>query len=240
MSVNCVILARDNSRRCPHKNWRPFVGGQSLVDVTARRLRECLPPHRIFISGDNPDRERDADRLGVRFLLRPTHLCGDGDYPITDLVREVAEQLPDRKPVAWCAVTDPLFCQHSSILQAWERFHATGGDSLAMAYHAPHYLLNAAMQPEGWGYGPQMVASQELRPWFWTSFAMQICRWSVARETGHYHGSAHRWFVAHGPSVDIDTEEDFRLAQLLYRHRDELPHGRQPDRFHLPHYVDNQ
>lgn len=235
--LNVVILAREISSRCPRKNWRPFCGERSLVDICAERMAGMVDPDRVFISSDNPLRAKDAERLGVQFLMREAEFCRPGDYPINCLVKSIAQQLPDTSPVAWCAVTDPLFDQHAALLESWVRLSAGGCDSLGTAYHAPHYLLTSDMKPDGWGYGHDMVPSQAMRPRYWTSFAMQVCQWEVAAQTGFYQGQRHRWFVAHGPSVDINTEDDFRLAQLLYRNRMAIPHGKQPDRYHQSHYV---
>lgn len=135
------------------------------------------------------------------------------------------------------AVTDPLFAQHEDLLLKWSRLRDGRADSIGVAYPAPHFLLNQDQQPVNWGYGSRMASSQAMQPWYWTSFVMQICEWRVARETRHYKGRNHHWFIAHGPAIDIDTEDDFRLAQLLYRHQSELPHGKQPDRYHQSHYV---
>lgn len=238
--LNAVVIAREHSRRLPGKNWRPFdAGGKSLVDLCVGQLLQHVPGDRVFVSCDNPDRERDAERLGVQFLLRPAEITGENDQrPIWQKVPVIAGQLPDRVPVAWCAVTDPLFRDYGRAIERWHRVAADGADSLMAVYRAPEHLLNHAMVPAGgWGWGRHMRQSQQLAPWYRSTFVFSICRWQVAAETGFYVGNVPAWHVSPGPTVDINTWDDWQLAQLLYRHRAELPDPSQPDRFHQSHYV---
>lgn len=224
MGIVAIVPAKSVSTRVPNKNYREFYCGESLVDITLQRLLAAgLPGDRIYLSCDDTERRAVADRHGVRFLPRDPQLCShmptDGtpqhNLALTDWIRGISGQVPGDDDVAWAQVIDPLFDQHAECLRVW-REERGDHDSLAVCYPAREYLLGPDHRPLGWGFGEYHTPSQLLPTHYRFGFTFSILPRSTIARCGYHIGRNPLWFHARNHTVDIDTPDDWRLAQVIY------------------------
>jgi CMP-N-acetylneuraminic acid synthetase len=213
--VKAVIPVKASSSRVKDKNFRPFHDGRSLFDITVERVLKLLPAEDVYMSCEDPAKGAVADSWGVNFLPRDVRLA-DNATPLTDVIRGVCADVPGGDDIMWAHVCDPLFDAYPECVDTWARVrHAH--DSLVVVHPVRGYLLDEHQRPVGFGFGPWHVPSQQLPPMYRLGFTLSVLsRGSISR-VGYPVGERPHWFVGSENTVDIDTEWDFRTAQVLYQ-----------------------
>jgi N-acylneuraminate cytidylyltransferase len=216
MDIDFIIPAKANSLRVPNKNWRDFTGdGRSLVDLTIEKLIAAgAERNRIFVSCEDETKSVYCRDKGVQFLLRDASLC-DNSVPLTTWLRSIVEQSGATGDVAWCQVCDPLFDDYKKCLKLWRGVQANH-DSLVVCWPWRGYLMTQTGHPIGWSFGEHHTPSQRLPKFLTMPFTFSILSQRAIENTAYHVGRNPYWYETE-PGVDIDTERDFRVAQLLWR-----------------------
>lgn len=213
--MKAVIPAKASSSRVPDKNFRPFCGNRSLFDLAVQKVLKVLDPTDVYLSCEDPDKARLADQWGINFLPRDPWLA-ENATPFTDVVRGVCADVPGDDDVMWAQVCDPLFDNHSQCADIWTKVRADH-DSLVVVHPVRGYLLDKDFAPLGFGFGPWHVPSQMLPPLYRFGFTLSILSRHSIERIGYPIGEQPYWFIGPEDTVDIDTEQDFRMARLLYQ-----------------------
>jgi CMP-N-acetylneuraminic acid synthetase len=212
--MKAVIPVKASSSRVPNKNFRPFHGDRSLFDLAAERLLAHFDPADVYVSCEDPAKEPLAERWGFNFMPRERYLA-DNLTPFADVVRTICAQVPGEEDIVWAQVCDPLFDEHGACIETWGKVRA-GHDSLVVVHPVRGYFLDRDFRPLGFGFGYWHVPSQQLPPMYRYGFTLSILtRESLAR-VGYPVGERPYWYVGSEETVDIDTESDFALAQVIY------------------------
>src|SRR5215204_2227894 len=105
-----VIPVKHHSERVENKNFRPFLGDKSLLDLKVEQLQQSGVYTDIFISSDSSRAADCAKKYGVKHIERPRRYC-DNLTPWSDVIVEVISKIPiaDSDALSWCHVTSPLF-----------------------------------------------------------------------------------------------------------------------------------
>ncbi len=214
--MKAVILGKANSRRIPFKNYKPFYGQQSLTDILIEKLVRVLDRKNIFLSCENPDFRSTAEKWGVQFIHR------DVKYTLletntVDVVRGVCRDVPGEDDILYCSCMDPLFDDYETMFQVWEE-ERQRHDSLNVVYPTKNYFLDQNHAPIGFGFGHWHKYSQFIPPVYQISWANEILTRECIEHCGYMVGENPYWFDAYNPTVDIDTEKDWELAQVIYAH----------------------
>jgi CMP-N-acetylneuraminic acid synthetase len=213
--MKVVIPAKASSTRVPNKNYREFYGNKSLVDILVEKLLRVLSPSDIYLSCESPARETVAKWHGINFHLREEMLCRN-ETPLPDVVRGICGAIPGTDPIMWCECIDPLFDGHGEALY---QFQSADCDSLVVVHPERSYILDGRHQPIGFGFGPWHTPSQWLPQHYRLNFTCSILTRRAVQDCGYMVGVRPLWFDASTPFIDIDTEEDFRIAQVIYAER---------------------
>ncbi|MBO4163274.1 MULTISPECIES: cytidylyltransferase domain-containing protein [Micromonospora] len=210
-----VIPAKRSSTRVPDKNYRPFAGGKSLLDILVEKLaRLADDPGDVCLSSEDASTRELADRYGATYLPRPRHLT-ENSYPFQSVVNEVCKQVPGDDDVMWCHATDPFFDEHGEVVRTWRARDTAAADSIVVVYPMKEYLLDPNFNPMGFGFGPWHRPSQELPTYYQLGFSCSIMTRHVATTIGLV-GARPIWHQATNLTIDIDTQAQFDLAARLY------------------------
>lgn len=215
--MRAIIPAKASSTRVPNKNWREFYKGLSLVDINIMALLDAgLDAGDIYVSCEEFE-PMDAvkSRFGVNPVLRDEWLCYN-ETSISDFIRGTRDLVGWGGDIIWSQVCDPLFTQHREVIQAWQD-KGPEIDSICVVHPVRQYLLDPQFHPIGWGFGSGHVPSQLLPTLYQMPFTMSILTRQCIREVGYHVGERPLWYASEGHHIDIDTEQDFRAAQALYR-----------------------
>src|SRR6266852_6371878 len=221
-----VIPARGGSKGLPGKNLRK-LGGLSLIGQAIASARESALLARFIVSTDSEEIGAEAERHGAPVpFLRPAELATDESGMLGVL----------QHAVRWLESSGGVTPDLIVTLQPTSPFRTgaeTGADSaqtLCEASYHPYFMKTldgdrtVALFPDGHTYVRRQDAPLVYQP----SGAVYVTRYDTLMLHGHILGEDNRGIVmGFEASVNIDTEWDFLLAELLLREgRASLPPGR--------------
>jgi N-acylneuraminate cytidylyltransferase len=213
--MKAIIPVKSSSSRVENKNWRPFFGEFSLTEIKIRQLLPFLDKKDIYMSCENIAKKSLADAYGIQFLLRDPLLCQD-QTSWADVVTQIVEATPfdEQEEVLWVEVVNPLFSNFGDMLQVWKE-NKHRHDSLLAVSTMKKYLLDSSGKPVNFQFGRWHTISQQL-PTYYAWDSMNIMK---KRDILYYHypiGNTPYLYAIDGQTIDIDTLQEFELAQKLF------------------------
>lgn len=220
-----IIPARGGSKRIPRKNIRLFCGQPMITyAIEAARAAGCFS--RIVVSTDDEEVAGIARQLGAEVpFLRPANLADDhtGTTPVViDSIRRLDELGIQAEHYCCIYATVPLIqetdlsCTHQRLLNSQAPFVYTVaefGFPIQRAVRMNEQGQVTPFWPEQMGKRSQDLetAYQDAGQFYWGTRAAWLDGISPVGGKGiGYVLPRHR-------VVDIDTPEDWHLAELLYR-----------------------
>ncbi|MHA1949601.1 MAG: acylneuraminate cytidylyltransferase family protein [Candidatus Thorarchaeota archaeon] len=219
MSTVAVIHAKGTSERLPNKNLR-WLGGLPLI---AHAIRNAKNSKADLVVVDSED-ERILD-VGIEFgaipLLRPLYLArneitGDDlaywqaqNYPSSEVIVQVVPTSPFTKPETINACifavkmgTNSSFTGRIEEQYTWSE-RVKGGDFL------PDYMDRMG----------KIKNSNELSPTFIESTGVYAFKPGFALKQHRRIDwlSFHVFLISQEEAVDIDTEKDFKFAEVVWK-----------------------
>ena len=164
-----VIPVKHNSERVENKNFRPFLHGQSLLELKIEQLRKSGVYSDIYVSSDSELARECAAKNDVKHIDRAKRFCENGT-PWSQVIVEVVSNLPagDQDAVSWCHVTSPLF---GDFERAARTFDSLGPDynGLFAVARLNRFLLNSKFRPLNYQWGHWHPYSQDLEPFYFVT-----------------------------------------------------------------------
>lgn len=222
MKTVAVVPVKHDSERVKQKNFRPFDGSRSLLDIKIEQLKGAGCFDEIYISSDSPDAKKCSEVHGVRFLERDISLCNNVT-PWSDVIYEVVNSVPEpvTTHIAWCHTTSPLFTLFNECLI---RYHSNlkseKENGLIAVSECKEFILDERATPVNYSWGPWHKYSQNLKKHFFVSGALFVASKHEMLKNRYVISSDPYLFKASAEeSIDIDTEFDFKFAQYLNEQR---------------------
>ena len=213
--IVALIPVREGSQRVKGKNFIPFSEGKSLLEIKINALKEADCFDHIYVSSDSTRAHDLAEENGVEFLLRAEKMC-EADVIWSDVVEHIMETIPGNPLVSWALTTSPMFCNHKG---AVDKFLEVQGeyDSLVAVKKKKSFFLNGHGRGVNFNPGLWHPYSQQLEPWYEVTGACYIGRKSDMQNWKYWFGiNPYLFEITLAESIDIDSKDDFRYAQLLY------------------------
>jgi CMP-N-acetylneuraminic acid synthetase len=222
-----VIPARGGSKRLPRKNALP-LRGLPLISWTISAARASGVLDDILVSTDDEEIAAIARDAGALVpWLRPTDLATDTATSSAVLRHALAWYEVEHGSVAGVVLLQPTspFRSAASIRDAVASFRAQRDDdahpvvSVSPAVNHPAWCFHVSgdtMQPF-LGWDNLQRRSQDLQPAFALNGAIYVVPSATARIGEQLLQPGMRPFVMADPreALDIDTEDDWRTAQLV-------------------------
>lgn len=220
-----VIPARGRSKRIPRKNIRDFCGKPMIVwSIEAAVASQCFD--RVVVSTDDDEIATIAEAAGAEIpFVRPQRLADDHTptVPVVAHAIESMQRSGTQPSLVCCIYATAPFAHSADIIRGLTILKETNADFAFSATSFPHPIQRAfRLSPDG------HVAL--LQP------EHALTRSQDLVETYHdagqfYWGSANAWLsgspLLGGKSAavvlprhrvqDIDTLEDWRRAELMFR-----------------------
>ncbi len=234
MNTVAVIPARGGSKRIPRKNVRPFCG-KPIIAYSIEAAQQTGLFDQVIVSTDDEEIADVARQYGaVVPFMRPAAIADDSAGVMAVVAHALRElEKSGRRPAEVCLIyaTAPLM-QSSDITAGHEQFQAcTQAESAvkgidfvfsATAFEAPIFRA-FGVQSDGTAkmFWPEHYQknSQDLPAAYHD--AAQFCwgrREAMLEESVVVFSERSAPFIVpRYRVVDIDTPEDWRLAELLYR-----------------------
>jgi N-acylneuraminate cytidylyltransferase len=233
VNVLAIIPARGGSKGVPGKNVR-LLAGKPLLAWSIGAAQDSRSVNRIVVSSDSAEILEDGARFGAERLARPAELATD-DAPTDEVLVHALLALgvdgyhPDL--VVLLQPTVPV--RRAGLIDACiDRLMATGADALLTAYplhfvwwqEPPSYWYDKKVGGSGRPAVPSWRTQCPRRPprqhmvarelmWH-EDGSVFVCTAEQLRTTGHRIGGRMEVFETER-TVDIDTAEDFAVAEAL-------------------------
>ncbi len=229
MKVLAVIPARGGSKGIPRKNIH-LLAGKPLITYTIEAALQSQYRLRVVVSTEDEKIAEVAQAAGAEVpFLRPAELARDDTptFPVIQHALQWLEQHDDYQPelVVLLQPTSPLRGSEH-IDQALELILSSEADSvvsLCEAEHSPYWMKK--VDAEG-RVSPFIVTEgeytqrQALPKVYRLNGAIFVTRPEVIMRENRLLGDDTRAYIMdQGDSIDIDTELDFKLAELLIKQR---------------------
>jgi len=225
-----VIPARGGSKGLPGKNLKR-LGSLSLIGHAVASAREAQGLTRFIVSTDSPEIAEEARRHGAEVpFLRPAELANDhaGMVPVLQHAVRWLESAGARPDLVVTLQPTSPFRVGADIDRTIDSVDETGADSsqtLVEASYHPFFMktLDGDRTIPLFAEGKKYVRRQDAPAVYQPSGAVYVTRYPVLMNEGQVLGHDNRGIVmSFEASVNIDTEWDFQLAELL------LARGRAP------------
>jgi pseudaminic acid cytidylyltransferase len=225
----CIIPARAGSKRIPGKNTRDFCGSPMLVRAITTAVRSELFQGRIYVSSeDRIETRRMAQYAGVQWLARPPELADDNSTTL-ELMQDAVRTLLAPADVelgndldVCCLYPCTPFLEPGTLVQAKKLLETSGRH-----YVVPvtEFKPQRALRIEGQApvsVWPQFadVRTQDLEPRYRDAGQFYFGRamaWLGAVPI--YGNGSYAMLLPQAQAIDIDTEDDWKMAEALMRGR---------------------
>jgi CMP-N-acetylneuraminic acid synthetase len=218
-----VIPARGGSKRLPGKNLLSFFGHPMMAYGVSAAVNSGLF-EKVIVSSDDAEIGRVAEWYGAEFVERPPELATDTAKSI-DAVTHVLKTLAATGtcPESLCQVlpncplvTSADVVEHGRRFREGNRMFQISVVTYRCVY--PEWAMVEDEVGHGrWRFGAEfLVRSQELARSFCPTGAVWWARCADLLAQNTFYGSP--YYLAEidaNRGVDIDDEEDLRLAELL-------------------------
>ena len=226
MSTLWLIPARGGSKGIPGKNLKPFCG-ESLVSRALRQALECSSPEdTVFVSTDSESICKESEKCGVAVpFMRPEALAADNSSTYDAILHALDEFKKRGKEFEKVVLLQPTspFRTPEDIKGAINLWHPALDMvvSVCKSDANPYYNLFET-DPEGFLHvskGDGTFTRRQDAPEVWKyNGAVYVMTVKSLRESpiGLFKKVV-PYIMPASRSVDLDTPEDWIMAELLYQ-----------------------
>lgn len=215
-----IIPARGGSKRLPRKNILPLAG-KPLIGWTIEAALNCNAISKIVVSSDDDEILAVANSYKVDALKRPEYLATDTATSF-DAIKHAIECDPGYEYIILLQPTSPLrttkHLQEAILLL--EEKQADAVISVCETEHSPLWTNTLPVDKSMQGFLREEllnIRSQDLPIYYRLNGAIYICKTNKLLEAESFFlkENIYAYLMDIKSSVDIDTEIDFKWAELL-------------------------
>lgn len=205
------------STRVKRKNIREFYNGESLFDIKIKQLLKNFRPEDIYVSSEDEIVSDLCRKYDINFLKRDISLTGNNIFQ-ADLINHFLLNVKSDDDVMWVQVTQPLFDKFDEMLIEWNNLDKNKYNSLVAVKTFKNHLISEAGLPINFNFGYWHVVTQNLPKLYELLWACFIQTRESIERVKYQIGSKPKYKCFDDITlVDIDTENDFRLAAIIYK-----------------------
>ncbi|WP_411330524.1 acylneuraminate cytidylyltransferase family protein [Desulfovibrio desulfuricans] len=216
-TVTALVPIKGASERVPGKNLRSFCG-QPLLCKVLEMMQQCLCVEKIIVNTDS-DIVANLSSQWSKVVIheRPAALCGH-HIPMNSIIAHDIGLLGDGHYLQ-THVTNPLL-RKETVVDAVSRYFGslTNHDSLFSVREMQTRFWRADGTPMN--HDPsRLMNTQDLEPIYEENSCVYIFSSRSFQQAGNNRIGQHPLLfpIAQSESFDIDTEDDFHIAELAWK-----------------------
>ena len=225
MSKLAIIPARGGSKRIPRKNINNFLG-KPIIAYSIEAAQKTMLFDEIMVSTEDEEIAGIAERYGAKVPFRRTKKSSDDYATLTDVLTEVLKEYDRRgkhfKDICCILPTAPLTTP-SRIQEAHKEYISNKFESLCPVvqfgypiYRALHFNTDNKLELIWNKY--EKVRSQDLSPAYHDSGSFYwVTKEALLKQKTLFCKNGGAIILSEMETQDIDTIEDWKLAELKYR-----------------------
>lgn len=223
--MNCFLPCRLGSKRVPKKNIRPFGDKKfGLIEIKLNQLIESERISNIYLSTNDLkiiDYAKNLNSSKIIIDIRDDRLCSD--HTTTDELIHYAYSTLPKGDMLWTHVTSPFLDanDYDNLIKEYYIKKQMGYDSLMTCTEVKSFFwtedgpLNYDRDIEKW------PRTQTLNPIYEINSGAFISSFKNFTEMKDRIGRYPYLYVLDKlKSMDIDYEDDFKIAELLYSRKE--------------------
>lgn len=222
MKILVVIPARGGSKRIPRKNVR-FMCGKPLIaySIENAKLLQGKFDMDAAVSTDDEELAGLSEKRDIEVLDRPAELATD-KVTLAPVIDDAVKQMEARHGVRYDIVitmqaTSPTLQSHT-IERAIRTFMESDCDTLLSATNKPHLSWREENGVIVKNY-EKRLNSQDLPANYLETGGFFITRREFVNEQGNFGEKVSIFEVPASEAVDIDTEEDWIVAESILKRK---------------------
>jgi len=226
MKILAIIPMRGGSKRLPNKNTRLFCGNP-LVYYTIKEAQKSKYIDKLVALTDDKHVAEICNKAGINVINEPMELAQDNSlviYALKYAIKQIENQFNPTE-IMLLQVTSPLRLAED-IDGAVEQYEKEPCDSVISVCEIEHpiewmYRLdnNKIMTPIV-ADADKVQRSQDASKVYRLNGAVYITKRDIVIKENRIKGNDTRAYIMpQERSVDIDTEQDFQLAEILMSQR---------------------
>lgn len=208
-----IIPARAGSKRIKGKNTRLFNGFPLIVHSI--KYAQSYIGGDIIISTDDIQIRSIGEQYNVTIIWRDESLAQD-QTPTTDIVKDVIEKVDKTYDfVVLLQPTSPLRPKEmfKEALQLIEKKKSDSLLTVSLNEYKLGKIKQSAFKPHTYEFGQR---SQDLEPLYYENGLLYLCSYELAKNGKLMSKNSTAMIIEHPfASVDIDTELDWKWAELI-------------------------
>jgi len=213
-----VIPVRRGSSRIKEKCLLPFGDQPSLIHWKLSQLVKVIDPQRIYISSEDKQFLKIADRFGASKHKREARISIGHAAPFRDVITGIVKDI-DHQHIAWATVVCPLMTPLEYKLAfetyAAEVVHGPKDSLLGVNPVQDYYWSNEGAL--NYSADRDHTVSQDLPQWYQVTNSLYMAPRDLIMEREYFLGHDPFLFpLSRLAGVDIDYIEDYRIAHALY------------------------
>ena len=208
-----VIKYKTVSERFPGKHTQIFANNKNLVEIKIDQLLKSGIEH-IYVSTDD---ENVHNTENVTYIKRDKRFCNN-TTKLSIVLKEVYGSIPvdGDQDVIYTLSCCPLFSRYDEMYNEYLKSNTN-----QIAVHAStHYYLDVNKRPINFNFGMWHSYSQGIDPIFLYPYAGTVCKMKDLLEVNYHFPVTFDYFTINQfEAIDIDYEEEFKIAQEIYKWR---------------------
>ena len=224
-SFLCLMLARGGSKGLPGKNLK-LLGEKPLIYYTIKAVQDSGLFDRFILSTDSQEISDVAKSYGVEVpFLRPKELAKDDSSPLDAIEHALKWVQTNDKRYDYVQSVQPTapFRTAEDIRRGIKVLFEKNADmviSVCQTSHPPYWsnVLPEDHSLKGFVNPEHLTNRQELPVTYRLNGAIYVAKWDVFYEKRNwFEQNTYAYIMPVERSVDIDSEIDFKLADLLLK-----------------------
>jgi len=214
-NIGVFTFARKQSQRCPNKMLRPFAG-TTLTDIALAKLAKLGSD--TFFAGYEKEFEDKAGHAGVKFIKRDEKSINI-DGPITEILAFL-------KKVEYEYLLIVSGCLPFLSVETIDNFlQDCKSNALKPSFSITikrNYFLDSQHNPLNFDLATKTMNTKIVEPVYEAVQALYFFNKDYFFENGRYWDWKDVRFIEINDKIqtfDIDTEEDFKIAEEIYKIR---------------------
>ena len=220
MRFVALIPVKKESERVKNKNFKNFFNKKSLLDILISKLKKCNDISEIYISSNSKLAEKVAKKNNCQFLERKDEFS-DNIKPWSEVIYEIVNSIPEQNNTVlmWCHVTTPLLNSYNEAINIFKK-KIFKNDGLISVEKLSKFIVTGKKMPLNYAWGVWHPYSQNLDILYSITGALFMMRIKQFKENRYVVSKNPYYLISKKfEGLDIDTYDDFKLAQLVYKNK---------------------
>ena len=217
--LTAMIGVRKGSKRVLNKNSKPFHN-TTLLDLKIQTLLKCKNINYIMVTSDCNEMLKIASKYNVLTDIRSTYFASD-ECPTSEYFKYLAKICPTHNMI-YAPVTSPFITEkdYDKIIEFYNSKEFTKNYDSITTTEKLHEFIYVNKKPLLFNSN-KLPKSQDIKGIEKLTFGCSILPCHILEERSFIFGYKPFFYNFENTlkNIDIDTNNDFKIAELLYKNK---------------------